>query len=78
VLQDLTRQLALGESSPLPPLAMPVCRQDGHHAEVEAAVTTQDEKVGRSRICSAVRSVGSVMSVIGSSQICGRFWADQY
>jgi hypothetical protein len=30
VLQDLAGQPAPGESSPLPPLAMPVHRQDGH------------------------------------------------
>jgi hypothetical protein len=30
VLQDLARRLALGESSRLPPLAMPVHHQDGH------------------------------------------------
>jgi hypothetical protein len=46
-------------------------------AEAEAAATTQDGKVGRSGLCSAVRSVGSAMSVIGFSQVCGRLWADQ-
>ena len=30
MLQDLARRSALGESSPLPPLAMPVRCQDGH------------------------------------------------
>jgi hypothetical protein len=38
-------------------------------AEAEAAATTQDLKVWRSGLCSAVRSVGSTMSVIGSSQV---------
>jgi hypothetical protein len=45
-------------------------------AEAEAAASTQDGKVGRSGLCSAARSVGSVMSVIGSSQVCGRFRAN--
>jgi hypothetical protein len=46
-------------------------------AEVEATASTQDGKVGRSGLRSAVRSVGSAMSVIGSSNQCGRFCADQ-
>jgi len=45
--------------------------------EVEAAATTQDGKVGRSGLSSATRSVGSAMSVIVSSDQCGRFCVDQ-
>jgi hypothetical protein len=40
-------------------------------------VSTQDGKVGWSELCSTARSVGSAMSVIGSSDQCGRFCADQ-
>ena len=46
-------------------------------AEVEVAASTQDGKVGRSGLCSAARSEGSTMSVIGSSDQCGRFYVDQ-
>ena len=53
-----------------------VARTDSN-AEAEAVVTMQDGKVGRSGICSAARSVGSAMSVIGSSEECGRLCADQ-
>ena len=46
-------------------------------AEAEATATTQDGKVRRSGLYSAARSVRFAMSVIGSSKVCGRFWADQ-
>jgi hypothetical protein len=71
VLQDLARWLTPGES--MPPLPCRCIARMDISAEAEAAATTQDGKVGRSGLCSAVRSVGSAMSVIGSSQVCGRF-----
>jgi hypothetical protein len=43
----------------------------------KVAVSTQHGKIGRSTLCSAARSVGSAMSVIGSSYQCSRFCADQ-
>ena len=77
VLQDLDGWPAPGESSPLSPLAMPVHRQDGHQCGGRGSASTQDGKVWRSGLCSTARSVGSAMSVIGSSDQCGRFCADQ-
>ena len=46
-------------------------------AEAKAMASMQDGKVGRSGLCSVVRSVASAMSVIGSSDQCGRFCVDQ-
>ena len=42
-------------------------------AEAEAGGAAQEGKVGRIGLCSVARSVGSAMSVIGSSEVCGRF-----
>jgi hypothetical protein len=77
VLEDLARQLAPGQSSPLPPLAMSVRRQDGHQCGGGGCDVHAGWKGWGSGLCSAMRSVGSAMSVIGSSDQCGRFYADQ-
>jgi hypothetical protein len=46
-------------------------------AKAEAAASMQEGKVRRSGLCFAARSVGSAMSVIGSSDQYDRFCVDQ-
>ena len=82
MLQDLARRPVPGECIPLPSLAMLLwpCRCAASmdiYAVAGAAASMQDGKVGRSGLCSAARNVGSTMCVIGSSDQCGRFYADQ-
>jgi hypothetical protein len=78
VLEDLARRSAPGQSIVLCLLWPCWCVARTYiSAEAKAVASMQDGKVGRSELCSIARSVGSAMSVIGSSNQCGRFCADQ-